>query len=104
MDLGDSAIDLVAVTHQDTAGLDAGKQRFGLLRTPSGGIAEQPDGRPGATRLCPEITLRLRRPPGFLEYLERGFVGMNEVGVEQMIAQQVPSAPPPDVSAWLRPG
>lgn len=47
-------------------------------------------GRVSATRSAPTLaTLRLYLLPQFLQDLNRRFVGMNEVGLKQMVAQQV---------------
>lgn len=52
-------------------------------------VTEQSDRRPGPARLGPEVTLRLRRPPWLLEDLNHRLVGVDEVRLEQVIAQQV---------------
>jgi hypothetical protein len=86
---GDSAIDLVPVAHQGRAAFDAGIQGFGMGSTSSTGVTEQPDRWSAAGGLCPEITLRLRLLAGFLQHLDRRLVGVDEIGIEQVVAQQV---------------
>ena len=86
---GDAAIDLVAIGHQHGPRFDSRIQIPGMVATASRGIAEQADRRPAAGGLRPEVTLRLRFLPRLLEHLNGRLVAMDQVSIEQMIAQQV---------------
>ena len=58
-------------------------------RASSTGVTEQPDRWSAAGGLCPQVTLCLRLLAGFLQHLDRRLVGVDEIGIEQVVAQQV---------------
>ena len=85
-----SPIDLVvAIAHQGRARAQARVQRLGLRCTAPRRVVEQPHRWPGAVDLSPHVALGLRLAPGLLENLHRGLVAVDQVALEQVIAQQV---------------
>ena len=86
---GDAVVDLVAVAHERGAGSDARIQLLGVHGAAPRCIGEQPNRRPDAIHLRPHVALGLRLAPRFLEHLHGGFVPVDQVRVQQVIAQKV---------------
>ena len=87
--MGNAVVDLVAIGHQHRAFADAGIELLGVGSATTRGIAEQAHRRSGAVHLRPQITLGLRRSAGLLEHLNHRLVAEHQVGIQQVIAQQI---------------
>lgn len=60
-----------------------------MLPPPPGRVGEQPHRRPCTIDLRPRITLGLRPAPRLLEDLEGRLIAIDQVRLQQRIAQQV---------------
>ncbi|MDT4859064.1 hypothetical protein FQZ97_935600 [compost metagenome] len=86
---GDAVVDLIPVAHERGAAPDAGIELLGVHGAAPRRIGEQPHRWTSAIHLRPHVALRLGLAPGLLEHLDRGLVAVDQVRVQQVVAQQV---------------